>query len=124
MTLLGEVTFNFSNITSDNTTLALVGYIIVFLALSLLYFIFNNLPKVLDFFKRRHLKKKGVDEEIIDDLTITGEVSAAISTSLFLFFNEMHDEEKAVLTIKKISKQYSPWNSKIYNVTKGLNRRF
>lgn len=124
MILLGEVTFNFSNITSDNTTLALVGYIIVFLALSLLYFIFNNLPKVLDFFKRRHLKKKGVDEEIIDDLTITGEVSAAISTSLFLFFNEMHDEEKAVLTIKKISKQYSPWNSKIYNVTKGLNRRF
>jgi ABC-type cobalt transport system substrate-binding protein len=61
---------------------------------------------------------------IIEDLTITGEVSAAISAALHLYFNELHDDEKTVLTIKKISRRYSPWSSKIYNVTRGLNRRF
>jgi hypothetical protein len=73
---------------------------------------------------KRKLKKKGVKEEVIDDLTISGEVSAAISAAMYLYFSEMHDDEKTVLTIKKISKSYSPWSSKIYNVTKGLNRRF
>jgi ABC-type cobalt transport system substrate-binding protein len=79
---------------------------------------------LLRFMTRRRLRKKGVREEIIVDLTISGEVSAAISTAMHLFLNELHDDEKTVLTIRKISKQYSPWNSKIYNVTRGLNRRF
>ena len=86
------------------------------------------IPVLLNFITKRRLKaklrKQGQDEVIIDDLTISGEVSAAISTALHLFFNEMHDDEKTVITIKKISARYSPWSSKIYNVTKGLNRRF
>jgi hypothetical protein len=128
MNLLGEVVFDISRVTSDYTTLAFVGYIIVFIALISLYFVFQYIPVLLNFITKRRLKaklrKQGQDEVIIDDLTISGEVSAAISTALHLFFNEMHDDEKTVLTIKKISSRYSPWSSKIYNVTKGLNRRF
>lgn len=128
MNLLGEVVFDLSRITSEYTTLAFVGYVIVFAALIALYFVFNYIPVLLTFITkrqlRRQLRKKGAQEEVIEDITITGEVGAAISTALYLFFNEMHDDEKTVLTIKKISKSYSPWSSKIYNVTKGLNRRF
>jgi len=128
MTLLGEVIFDLSRITSDYTTLAFVGYVIVFVALISLYFVFQYIPKLLDIITKRRLKrqmrKRGMEEVVIDDLTISGEVSAAISTALHLFFNEMHDDEKTVLTIKKISSRYSPWSSKIYNVTRGLNRRF
>ena len=124
MVLLGEVIFDLSRITSESTTLAFVGYVIVFAALIALYFVFNYIPVILNMMTKRKLKKKGVQEDVIDDLTITGEVSAAISTALHMYFNELHDDEKTVLTIKKISKRYSPWSSKIYNVTKGLNRRF
>ena len=113
-----------SRITSDNSTLAFVGYIIVFAALIALYFVFQYIPAVLNMINRKKQKKSGVQEIIIEDFTITGEVSAAISTALHLYFNEMHDDEKTVLTITKISKRYSPWSSKIYNVTTGLNRRF
>jgi hypothetical protein len=127
MNLLGEVVFDLSRITSDFTTLAFVGYLIVFVALITLYFVFQYIPVLLNWITKRRLKrqmrKSGV-EEVIDDLTISGEVSAAISTALHLYFNEMHDDEKTVLTIKKISSRYSPWSSKIYNVTRGLNRRF
>ncbi len=128
MSLLGEVVFDLSRITSEFTTLAFVGYVIVFVALIALYFVFQYIPMLLTYITKRELKRKlkrqGLREEVIDDITITGEVSAAISTALHLFFNEMHDDEKTVLTIRKISKRYSPWSSKIYNVTKGLNRRF
>jgi len=128
MNLLGEVVFDLSRITSEYTTLAFVGYMIVFVALIALYFVFQYIPVLLTFITKRNLKrkmrKKGMEEIVVDDITITGEVGAAISTALHLFFNEMHDDEKTVLTIRKISKRYSPWNSKIYNVTKGLNRRF
>jgi len=124
MVLFGEVIFDLSRITSENTTLAFVGYLIVFIALIALYFVFHYIPIILNTITKRKLKKRGVKEEVIEDLTISGEVSAAISTALYLYFNEMHDDEKTVLTIKKISKRYSPWSSKIYNVTRGLNRRF
>lgn len=124
MTVLGEVIFDLSKITSDSTTLALVGYVIVFCALISLYYVFQYLPNLLNIFTRRRMKKKGHVEEVIEDLTISGEVSAAIGTALHLYFSELHDEEKTVLTITKISKRYSPWSSKIYNVTTGLNRRF
>ena len=124
MNLIGEVIFDLSRIKAADTTLAFVGYVIVFAALITLYFVFQYMPVFLDLMTKKRLKKKGVAEEVIDDLTITGEVSAAISTALHLYFNEMHDDEKTVLTITKISKRYSPWSSKIYNVTRGLNRRF
>lgn len=124
MVLLGEVVFDLSRVTSESTTLAFVGYIIVFVALITLYFVFHYIPEILRIMNKRKLKKKGMQEQVIEDLTITGEVSAAISTALHLYFNELHDDEKTVLTIKKISKRYSPWSSKIYNVTRGLNRRF
>lgn len=128
MNVLGEVVFDLSRITSEYTTLAFVGYIIVFVALIALYFVFQYIPMLLSMYTKRQLKRKmrlsGIEEEVIEDVTITGEVSAAISTALHLYFNEMHDDEKTVLTIKKISSRYSPWSSKIYNVTRGLNRRF
>lgn len=125
MNLLGEVVFDLSRITAEDTTLAFVGYVIVFTALISLYFVFQYVPVLLNFITKRKLRNKSLrEEEVIADLIITGEVSAAISTALHLYFNEMHDDEKTVLTISKISKRYSPWSSKIYNVTKGLNRRF
>ena len=124
MVLLEFLKWDISNITSDNLVLSLVGYVIVFLALTLLFYVFNLIPKILSFNKRRQLRRKGLRERVIEDITITGEVSAAISTALHLYFSDLHDEETRVLTVNKISKRYSPWSSKIYNVTKGLNRRF
>ena len=116
--------FNPEKINSDSIVLSLVGYFIVFVALIILYLVFNNIPKLIKYNTRRKLRRKGVKQEIIEDITITGDVSAAISTAIHLYFDDIHDEETAVLTVQKISKRYSPWSSKIYNVTTGLNRRF
>ncbi len=48
--------------------------------------------------------------------TDPGEVSAAVAMALYLHFGEMHDVESGVVTIKRISKLYSPWSSKLYHM--------
>ena len=46
--------------------------------------------------------------------------SAAIAAALHMYFDDVHDEESLVVTIKTVERRYSPWNSKIY----GLNNNF
>jgi len=112
--MLQEIQFDFSNISGANVTIAIVGYVIVFTALVLLFFVYNTIPKLINIKVRRQLKKEGKCEDC-GDLHIEGDVNAAISMALYLYFDEVHDEESDVITIKRISKQYTPWSSKIYS---------
>lgn len=127
MFILGEISFNVSNIDSPNLIIALVGLLIVFTALGGLYYAFTSMPLIIRLVNRITEKKKAKAEAAskpVDKSMISVDVGAAISTALYLYLNELHDEEHTVLTIEKISKRYSPWSSKIYSVTRGLNQRF
>jgi glutaconyl-CoA/methylmalonyl-CoA decarboxylase subunit delta len=134
MILFAEITFSLRNIHSEHLVMVLVGYIVVFLSLAFLYAVFHNVPHLLGMKRsltRRKPNSESPDEDIATQAVeingenpVTGEVAAAISLALFLYVNEIHDAENRVLTIRKTSKRYSPWNSKIYNVTNGLNKRF
>jgi glutaconyl-CoA/methylmalonyl-CoA decarboxylase subunit delta len=113
-----KIVFDFGLIDDFAIVLSIVGYLVVFSALIALYFVFYNLPRLLslDFKKYLRKQKMTVTEKPAQEVTITGEVNAAISTALFLYFSELHDEESNVITIKKISRRYSPWSSKIYGL--------
>lgn len=103
-------------IDSAQITVAIVGYCIVFAALVLLYLIFSNIPKLTTYINNRQLRKTGKKEiDSKTDSPIPADVTAAISLALHLYYGELHDEESNVLTIKKVSKRYSPWSSKIYS---------
>ncbi len=96
--------------------MTVIGYVVVFLALLFLYVIFFNLTKILNLNLRRTLKREGRIEAEKEDLSVSGEVNAAIALAIHLYFAEIHDQEDAVLTISKVSKTYSPWSSKIYGL--------
>lgn len=115
--LLNMMVFDFGLIDEFALVLALVGYVVVFVALVALIIVFKNLPKVLNFDFKRYFRKRVVEEiPKKETVSVTGEVNAAVSAALFLFFSELHDEESGVITIKKISRRYSPWSSKIYGL--------
>jgi hypothetical protein len=40
----------------------------------------------------------------------------AIAMALHMYYDEVHDTESNVITIKRIERRYSPWSSKIYGV--------
>ena len=45
------------------------------------------------------------------------EEEAAAFIALHLYLSQaIHDRESGVITIERIEKRYSPWNSKIYNM--------
>lgn len=101
---------------NDGIVIAIVGYVIVFIALVVLFFVFNNLSKIINYNIREKLKKQGkLKSETENIQRISGDEAAAISMALYLF-NELHDEESNVITIKRISKRYNPWSSKIYGL--------
>lgn len=109
-------------ITSEALIIAVVGYIVVFASLVLLFWLFNTIPKLIYMKSGRKRKAEGSSDQDQGELGIPGDTSAAISMALHLYFSELHDEESGVLTIKKVSKSYSPWSSKIYAVRNQFNR--
>ncbi len=100
-------------------TVAIVGFLIVFCSLTVLVIVFTQLPKLI-YMKVRKAKvpKKSKTEQAAaqDEFNVEGNVTAAISLAMHMYFNELHDEESNIVTIKKVKKAYSPWSSKIYSV--------
>ncbi len=99
-------------------TVAIVGFGIVLFSLTLLFVLFSRLPKLVNMkFKKKKGSEAGDKKAAENEEGIEGNVTAAISLALHRYFNELHDEESNVVTIKKVRKAYSPWSSKIYSVT-------
>ena len=99
------------------TIIVVLGYMIVFLALVVLYVVFRYIMPLV--FKINMYRRAAREGRALDDSekhVLTGEVNAAIAVALYLYFDEIHDYESNVITIKKVSKSYSPWNSKLYNM--------
>jgi hypothetical protein len=98
--------------------IVLVGMSIVFLSLLIIYFFFRYaLTYILNFRLKSFARKKGIDPAIVTTKTMmSGEVNAAIAMALYLYFNEIHDVESGIVTIKRVSKNYSPWSSKLYSM--------
>jgi Na+-transporting methylmalonyl-CoA/oxaloacetate decarboxylase gamma subunit len=100
-------------------TIVVVGIGIVFLSLLLVYWFFRYvLTFILNFKLKSFARKKGIHPaEVQTARTIqSGEVNAAIAMAIYSYFNELHDVESGVMTIKRVSRHYSPWSSKLYNM--------
>lgn len=111
-----DITFNLSLISADHWIVVIAGLMVVFTALTLLWLFFSFLTKIQTYFKNRITEKKEIRKINSLSYQTPDEINAAIAMALHLYLNELHDEEKHVLTINKVSKAYSPWSSKIYTV--------
>ena len=88
------------------------------IVLSILFYIFGNISSWFLSHKKKQVSKK-TSTSADEDKTHapdTGDVIAAISAALAQHFATDHDMEDTILTIQKLRKAYSPWNSKIYNM--------
>ncbi len=86
------------------------------IVLSVLFMFFGKLFTRSHSMKKREAQGVHPDDESHDDSLAHGEVIAAIGAALDEHFNSRHDLEDTVLTIRRMKRAYSPWNSKIYNM--------
>lgn len=104
----------------DGFGMAATAMLVVFVALIVLYTVFRSIGHYhVKKSKRNALKAQGLPADKVKKSTVipseeSGEVYAAIAYALYLYQNEIHDEESTILTIDKVTRNYSPWSSKIY----------
>jgi Na+-transporting methylmalonyl-CoA/oxaloacetate decarboxylase gamma subunit len=109
---------DWSVVLQDGVTISIVGMVIVFSALTILYKLFSWISLLISLNIRNKLRKQG--KHYIrgrETLMVPADHGAAIAMALYLH-NELHDEESNVLTIERVSRIYSPWSSKYYNMRK------
>jgi Na+-transporting methylmalonyl-CoA/oxaloacetate decarboxylase gamma subunit len=98
--------------------MAITAMSVVFISLILLYIVFKQIGKY-------NIKKSRERSETATASTgkpkvanVSAEIYAAIATALHAYNqdSEAHDIENTILTINKVTKNYSPWSSKIYTL--------
>ena len=90
---------------------------IILLSIVLLWFIIRILVPLIGKLIAGRKEKLAIAESAAPEAAETGsDAEAAIATALYLYFNEMHDEESDIITVKRVSKTYSPWSSKLYSM--------
>lgn len=105
--------------------ITLLGFGIVFLlllVLILLLILFGKImtpkvrvPKIVSI-KANDGKVELKHDGEYHEVNLPANTSAAIALALHLYYADVHDEESHVLTIKRVERRYSPWNSKIYGI--------
>ena len=98
--------------------MTMIAMSVVFLGLALLYIFFKILGFVMTKDARKAVKLKEATSPGALQGGLSGEVNAAIVMALYLYGNELHDQEDPVITMTKVSRTYSPWSSKIYGLRK------
>ena len=99
------------------TIIAMCIVLFALIVLSVLFLGFGKISAAILTSKKR--KAHGVtsqNSENHHEELDSGEVIAAIGMALAEHFGQGHDMEDTILTIKRMKKAYSPWNSKIYNM--------
>ena len=111
---------NFKQNDSFGIGMTVSAMAVTFMGLLLLYLIFKQVGKISIAASKRNAKKAktGAINAENDDLAgeEAGEVFAAIATALYEVTEDVHDLENTVLTIHKVTRNYSPWSSKLYGL--------
>jgi len=108
-----------NNLTADNTGAVntLIWLNIILLSVIVLYFVIRVLHSWKGKYRSIRNKKRAALKKMQEKQDISANNDeAAIAMALYLYFNEMHDEESDVITVKRVSKTYSPWSSKLYGM--------
>lgn len=110
--------------------LTVVAVVVVFFCLLIIALILmgygNAIMKVQDKRSKKAVAQAastGKGEAVpVNDSRTAGDVYAAIAAAIYMYNEELHDEEDTVLTIQKVERAWTPWNAKFYNMNQYFNR--
>lgn len=92
---------------------------VVFISLILLYVVFKYTGNYNISLSRKKAERAAAgSKRKVSEEENSAELFAAISAALHTYFedDEAHDIEHTILTIDKVTRNYSPWSSKIYTL--------
>lgn len=96
------------------TLMSMAIVICSLIVLSLLFLAFGKISQSMH--TKKKLKNYGLEHDVDNHEAYSGEACAAIAAALHQYFNDRHDLEDHVLTMRKLKRAYSPWSSKLYGL--------
>lgn len=115
---------NFKENDSWGLGMTLTAMTVVFMGLLVLFLVFKQVGKnAIKMSRRRAEKMSGGASITPNNGNTSGEVFAAIATALHEMTEDAHDLENMVITIHRVTRNYSPWSSKIYGLRKMPDRK-
>ena len=107
--------------------LTAVAVAVVFLALVCIALILQGTGKLMMDMENKK-KDKGKKEKSFKPVSMGSsaditEIHAAIAAAIYLYNEELHDEENTIITIQKVEREWTPWNAKYYNMNQYFNNR-
>ncbi len=108
--------------------MAITAMCVVFSALALLFVLFHLIGRGMVYIAHRNIKSGQGEKELLSTSpkgnAFTGEEEiVAIAMAMDQYRNELHDRESTVVTINRVARVYSPWNSKIYGMRQTPNKK-
>lgn len=112
--------------------LTVVAVLVVFFALICICMIMKGYAAAIKKTQNRKEQKKAAKEaakaannaptEVVAT-DVSDDVYAAIAAAIYMYDEEMHDEEDTVITIQKVERAWTPWNAKVYNMNNYFSSR-
>lgn len=104
--------------------LTFVAVSVVFLALLCISLILKGYGKLILKTQDRKAKKNApTDAPVPTPSETSGEIYAAIAAAIYMYDEELHDDENTVITIEKVERAWTPWNAKYYNMNHYFNNK-
>lgn len=104
-----------SETSGSNTSTIVFGGVIVVLAI-LFFFFLKRTDRIVEERARREKEQQMNAKVAVQRMDPTEEIAAAIAMAVSTYKIQMAELENLTITIQKVSKQYSPWSSKIYTL--------
>lgn len=118
----GKSAAEFGQMDPNGLAMTIIAMGVVFSSLIVLYLSFKYIARLYNLDIKKYFRKNhpAVEtQEAVEE--ISGETMAAISLAIHLYTQQMQGMDDAVITIRNVSKTYSPWSSKIYGLRKYPN---
>lgn len=104
--------------------LTVVAVSVVFLALLCISLILKGYGKLIIKTQDRKAQKNASANALSTPTPsqTSGEIYAAIAAAIYMYDEELHDDENTVITIEKVERTWTPWNAKYYNMNHYFKR--
>jgi Na+-transporting methylmalonyl-CoA/oxaloacetate decarboxylase gamma subunit len=117
----------FGRLDPSGFALTFISMFVVFSALIILFFVYRFVGNINQNKYTIKVKRptflKGKKVVVSEKVELSGEINAAIAMALSMYVSQTHDFENTTITIKKASRPYSPWSSKIYGLRNNPKNR-
>lgn len=107
--------FGTSMDTPLTTTQLVVFWGVVLLLVALFFFFLYRTNKIVQANSQK-ITQPEMPINIKKTKDVPEEEAAAIALAIHMYLNDIHDKESLTITLKKVSRVYSPWSSKIYTL--------